>query len=172
MSFERALSIVLESEGGWSNHADDPGGETYMGITARTLAASRARYPDLELPEKVSLLRMEHVQALYDRDYWRVAHCDKLPAPLALLVFDAAVNHGPGVAVRLMQRAAGVPADGAVGPVTLAAVRKSKLPELLTEFCAQRIVLYGRLPTFATFGMGWSRRLFKTFREALAWVDA
>ncbi len=38
MNFEKALSFVFGSEGGYSNHPNDRGGATNMGITAGTLA--------------------------------------------------------------------------------------------------------------------------------------
>lgn len=169
MSFDRALAIVLESEGGFAHHPADPGGETYQGITAHTLAQARDRHPDLHLPARVGDLQRGQVREIYLRDYWRAAKCHDLPMPLALLVFDAAVNHGPSGAIRLLQRALGVRDDGQFGPVTLAAVQDALIEALLSEFTAQRALMYGRLPTFAVFGLGWCRRLIRTYREAIRW---
>lgn len=39
--FKYCLAIVLEFEGGYVNHPNDPGGATNMGITHKTLAAWR-----------------------------------------------------------------------------------------------------------------------------------
>ena len=35
-NFDKCMSMLLEHEGGYVNHPDDPGGMTNMGITKRT----------------------------------------------------------------------------------------------------------------------------------------
>ena len=85
---------------------------------------------------------------------------DVLP-PLALLVFDAAVNNGVGRAVRWLQEALGVPPDGVMGRDTLAAMdaQAGRGGALCAEFQARRLAFMAGLPTWRTFGTGWSRRL-------------
>lgn len=51
---------------------------------------------------------------------------------------DSAFNRGPKGAARILQRAAGVQDDGAVGPETKAALAKIKTPDLLTKLRAAR----------------------------------
>ena len=86
---------------------------------------------------------------------------DALPPPLALLVFDAAVNNGVGRAAVWLQLAAGAAPDGQLGPRTLAAVaaQAAAWPDLAAEFHAQRMNYMAGLPTWRTFGLGWARRL-------------
>jgi lysozyme family protein len=165
MSFARALEHVLEEEGGWTNHPSDPGGETFMGITAGTLAA--ARKSDSDLPARVGDLTRSQVVRIYRARYWDAVDGDSLPAGIGLALFDAAVNHGPVGAIKLLQRALGVEPDGAIGPKTRSALDEAFPDALLSEFCAQRMSAYGRMPHFSTFGLGWSRRLFRTYRQAL-----
>ena len=38
-NFEYCLSVVLENEGGWSDHPRDPGGATMKGVTLKTFRA-------------------------------------------------------------------------------------------------------------------------------------
>jgi lysozyme family protein len=76
-----------------------------------------------------------------------------------LCVFDAAVNAGVGRASKFLQQAAGVTADGQIGPKTIAAVTAKPADEMIEAFCALREAHYKSLPTFATFGKGWMRRL-------------
>lgn len=154
--FDRAHDFVARWEGGWVDDAYDPGGETRYGISQRA-------YPDLDL----STLTREQAKAIYERDYWRAAKCDKLPEGLALLHFDCAVNQGVGRAAIFLQQALGVTADGIIGPVTLGAVENADLPAVITEYCAQRGRHYGNLSTFHRFGLGWMRRLFDAHRAAL-----
>ena len=100
-TFDRCVRAVLSEEGGLSDHPQDPGGLTQYGI-------SRRAYPDLDIRR----LTMDEVIEIYRRDYWNPVHGTDLPASLALLVFDAAVNQGAGTAARLLQKAVGVREDG------------------------------------------------------------
>ena len=168
MTFARALAHVLEEEGGWVHHPQDPGGETFMGITARTLA--EARKADPELPAKVGDLTYRQVSRIYRTRYWDAVDGDAMPPGIGLALFDAAVNHGPAGAIKLLQRALDVPADGVIGPQTRTALDGAFPEALLAEFCARRMELYAKLGTFRTFGLGWSRRLFRTYRQALRQV--
>ena len=82
-AFERSLAFVLKWEGGYTNDPDDPGGETNFGI-------SRRAYPR----ENIGKMTRERAAEIYRRDYWGPAGCEALPFPLALCVFDTAVNCG------------------------------------------------------------------------------
>lgn len=93
------------------------------------------------------------------RDYWLKCGCDQLPPAVALCTFDAAVNCGPGTALRWVQSAAGVAADGVIGPLTIAAAKAKTAADLLNSIAAQRVLYYIGLPTFAAFGNGWVRRV-------------
>lgn len=44
-NFERALSLVLKHEGGWSDDPADPGGATNLGVTIGTLSLWLGRRP-------------------------------------------------------------------------------------------------------------------------------
>jgi len=76
------------------------------------------------------------------------------------------VNQGQGASAKLLQKAAGVNADGAIGPATLAAVRRR--PGVLLDFCAHRGVRYATTVKAVVFGFGWARRLLACYAEAKA----
>jgi len=160
--FDQAFRVVVGEEGGYSANPADPGnwtgGACGRGACNGTrYGVSAAAYPDLT----IAALTLDAARAIYRRDYWDPVQGDSLPAPLALLVFDAAVNNGVARAVRWLQQAAGTTPDGAMGPHTLAAVaaQAGQGAALLAEFQAQRLVFMAGLPTWRTFGLGWARRL-------------
>jgi len=59
-----------------------------------------------------------------------------------------------------------VAADGAIGPATLAAVANANPRELATKVCEARMAFLQGLPTWDTFGKGWSRRVKETEKIA------
>lgn len=147
-AFERALEFVLEHEGGYVNDPADPGGETHLGI-------SRRAYPN----EDIKGMTEARAAEIYRADYWRPARCDELPAPLALAVFDTAVNMGVSVAAQMLQRAIGANIDGLIGPKTLAQAQKADPGRAATDLLAWRLARYARLDTSPTYMRGWSRRV-------------
>jgi lysozyme family protein len=151
--FEQCFAIVLGTEGGYVNNPADPGGATKYGISQRS-------YPNVDIAN----LTLGEAQAIYQRDYWAKACCDQLPPALALMCFDAACNNGPQRAKEWLQAAVGVATDGIIGNQTLVAMRhltgsQKGIDAVCTEFLARRMDFMGLLPTWHTFGLGWSRRL-------------
>lgn len=156
------IPLVIKMEGGDEvvDHPSDPGGITKYGISLKA-------YPALGRQGIIDLT-LEQATAIYKRDYWDKCRCGELPPPVALLVFDCAVNQGYGRAVRLLQSAVGVKSDGVLGSTTLEAVNRRSHIKTIIEFSAQRAVRYGLLDTFKTFGLGWMRRMFTMFSIACA----
>ena len=159
-AFDQAFAIVIGHEGGYSNEREDAGnwtgGIVGVGICKGTkYGISAAAYPGLE----IAALSLDGAKDIYRRDYWQKIRGNDLPPPLALLVFDAAVNNGPAQAVRWLQAAANVTIDGIIGPHTLSAVAQAQGATLCAEFQAQRTYFMANLATWRTFGMGWARRL-------------
>lgn len=146
--FDQCFDKLISHEGGYVNHPNDPGGETKFGISKRA-------YPQVD----IKALTLDAAKAIYKRDYWDRAQCDKLPPPVAYMLFDAAVNSGIGQAIRFLQRAAGVADDGALGPMTLAAVQRMDVEALAGRFLGQRLDFMTKLTTWDTFGKGWARRI-------------
>jgi lysozyme family protein len=165
MSFLSSLSHVLKHEGGYVNHPSDPGGATNFGITRDTLAEWRDRHVAVD---EVKDLSKDEAAEIYKYKYWDAAKCGEMPAGVALIVFDGAVNHGVGRSSKFLQRALGVDADGKVGSKTLAAIERVDAIDLIVEIASQRMRFYGGLSTFTTFGLGWSRRLMDTLRIAVS----
>lgn len=146
--FERAFQILVGHEGGYVNHPADPGGETKFGISKRS-------YSNVDIAN----LTLDEARRIYLRDYWSPICGDMMPAPVALVLFDAAVNNGVEAAIRCLQRALGVPADGRLGPQTLGAVQRASALPLAEATHDERVKLMTTLPRWDTFGAGWARRL-------------
>jgi lysozyme family protein len=155
VNFEAAIAHVLRYEGGLSDDTRDPGGLTRFGISQRA-------HPDLD----IAALTLNEAKQIYLRDYWWPVRAHELPEALRLPVFDCAVNQGVGTAVKLLQRAVGVPADGVIGPATMKAVAEDPR-RAWTRFMAKRARRYAENPQFGVYGDGWLNRLFDVARSSM-----
>lgn len=166
-NYDRSFELIIGHEGGFQDDRRDRGnwtsgtigkGElrgTKFGITAMT-------YPDLPIKH----LTIQQAKDIYYDDFWKPAGCDELPSGIDHLVFDAAVNHGKDRAVKLLQLSIGAVPDGAIGPRTRSRLASAKVSEVITEFCVRRAMFYAGIKTFNVYGLGWTRRAFKTCLEA------
>lgn len=163
-AFGAALAFVLDREGRdrITDDPHDPGGLTKWGISLRA-------YPQLG---QAGIRALTEAQAtnIYRRDYWQAGACQALPPGLAVFHFDTAVNLGCGGAAKLLQAAAGVAVDGAIGPKTLAAVQRQRPAALLAEMAARRLIAYAGMAGFHDYGLGWVRRVIACQALASAWL--
>lgn len=145
-TFEKALKHTLGIEGDYSDDRRDSGGKTRYGITEAKARAWGYTGDMRDLP-------LDLAKQIYREDYWDLIRLDNVAAldePVALEMFDTAVNCGPSVPVRFLQRILNVMnreqadypdlvVDGLVGRNTLACLgaflaRRGKLgSEVLVE---------------------------------------
>lgn len=156
--------MVLKHEGGFSDHKEDPGGPTNLGIT---LANFRLYVKPNGTVADLKKLTKEQAATCYRRQYWDAVAGSELPDGIDLCVFDFAVNSGPSRAAKYLQSVVGAPQDGRVGPATLAAVRAKMLATVIHDLCDKRMAFLKGLKTWKTFGKGWSRRVTDVRSEAL-----
>lgn len=104
-------------------------------------------------------LTPEDVAPLYKKKYWDAVRGDDLPDGVDYIVFDTAINSGPGRAIKFLQGCVGTDMDGALGPKTMAAVRAADPKQLVEDYAKRRLSFLQDLPTWGTFGKGWSRRV-------------
>ena len=157
MSFDKAFQLTVGLEGGYSNNPADPGLETKYGISKRS-------YPSVDIKS----LTLEQAQAIYRRDYWQAASCERMPPKIAIAVFDAAVHHGPKTAVKLLQRALRVADDGEYGRITHGTLQSRDTNETLDLLLAQRAIYLTTCPAWPTYKLGWLKRLFNLARSNFA----
>jgi uncharacterized protein (TIGR02594 family) len=171
--FARALAHVLKMEGGYTNDPYDPGGPTNQGVTLKVFAQWKGEALNAGSRERLiaelKVIPKDTVSAVYRKRYWDLALCEKFSPPIALMHFDAAVNHGVTGAARLLQGAVGTTVDGEIGPKTLAAVSARSALDLLEAYAEARRVRYRTLAHFWRFGRGWLNRVEATLALARSW---
>lgn len=166
-NFNTSFEKLLQSEGGFVNHPSDPGGATNMGVTQRVWEEWMGHAVDTNAMKR---LTPAMVKPLYKRKYWDKVSGDDLPSGLDYCVFDAAVNSGPGRAVKWLQQILGVTQDGVIGPKTLAAIRASNLKQVIAQYNDMRLSFLKELPTWGVFGKGWERRVTEVRHDAATMI--
>jgi len=168
--FTRSLNVVMQMEGGWSNHPNDPA--TMYGITAGTYRRAVRDGVIEAAPGGVKDITKDQARDIYYEYYWIENNLETLDPPLPvgvdLLLFDASVNQGPRRAVKFLQRAVRdsdggkIAVDGVMGPRTANAVRSlyqgGARVTLLKHMTVRRMLHWSSLSKMATFGLGWFRR--------------
>ncbi len=168
-NFVDALAAVLHHEGGFVNHPKDPGGMTNLGVTKRVWE----EWVGHEVDEKTMRgLTAEMVAPMYKAKYWDKIRGDDLPSGVDYIVFDAAINSGPGRAAKWLQQTVDVVVDGAIGPGTLRAVGAMPAQEIVEKYQQVRLAFLQALPTWDTFGKGWGRRVQEVQVAAAGMLDS
>jgi len=152
VNFDEAFHHLLGHEGGYSNHPDDPGGETMWGVT-KVVAQAHGYFGLMkDLP-------VETVKTIYRQAYWDKVRADELPPAIRYAVFDAAVNSGPGQSIRWLQQAVGAEPDGSIGPKTLAAINELNPDGVLRRMLSKRLGAMTSMSGWSSFSKGWARRI-------------
>lgn len=153
--------VIMDLEGGSaiSDAATDPGGLTKYGI-------SQKAYPTLDIRS----LTEEDARSIYDGTYWAGIRGDDLPGPIALVAFDCAVNQGVATAIKLLQRALGVPQDGIIGQVTIMAARNTDMRKVVEQLAILRLRRYLSMDNSVEEAneRGWGTRLIRVVCKALS----
>lgn len=167
-NFTCCFAFTLGAEGGFTKLQSDPGNWTGGAVGRGELRGTKfgisaAAYPDVDIEN----LSEQDAAAIYRADYYDKIHGDALALPVALVMFDGAVNAGLRRAVIWLQQAVGQVADGVFGPRTLDAAKAADARDLAREILSRRIDSYARLAGWSEFGLGWSRRVIALAGEAL-----
>lgn len=173
--FNKAFQITNKSEGGYANNKADHGGETYAGIARnfwgdwdgwKAVDEAKKMKPN---PGEISRLLNNSptvqslVKSFYLTNFWNPLSLSQInDQQIANNVYDCAVNSGTGYAARVLQKAAGVVADGIIGKRTLAAVNEDEPKNIYDSINAQRLDKYNKLalnPGQGQFLKSWKSRL-------------
>lgn len=167
MNYDEAFNRVIGHEGKYQCDRNDRGNWT-SGIVGRgqlkgtKYGISAMSYPSLDIKN----LTLTQAKDIYRKDFWQRVKGDELHFALAYQLFDSAVNHGIGNAIRFLQRAVGVIDDGQVGSITLGAINRMPVNDILKLFNAERIEFSTRISTFGRYGSGWMNRVAQNLRYA------
>lgn len=168
MTVDELIDAVLRREGGYVNHPSDRGGPTNFGITQATLSDWLKRPASVN---DVATMSEATARDIYRANYFIKPGYDAITDPaLQGLMFDFAVNSGPGAATKALQTALQKMGlytgaiDGGFGPLTRQALRGvTNWPELYFRVKCERYELYlrfiGRDPAQAVFATGWANRM-------------
>jgi len=152
MNSKQCIEIVLDFEGGYVNHPQDPGGETNYGISKRS-------FPE----EDIKNMTRDRAVYIYTIAYWDLAMISKMPPAVRLIIFDSCVNQGITRAAKFIQTITGSNIDGIIGPNTInslvAYCSRNGTAKFIKEYFTLRMLHYSKLKMFKTFGKGWTRRL-------------
>lgn len=160
MNFYDAFTKLLGHEGVYSTDPKDRGNWT-SGIVGQGIlkgtkyGISAMSYPHLDIKN----LSMTDAQAIYLKDFWIVAGCDRVPPETAFDLFDTAVNSGPSTAAKLLQAAIGVETDGIIGPKTLLALQAFPPARFLARFNGARLMFMTNAKGWDDNAKGWARRI-------------
>ncbi|HRY42289.1 MAG TPA: glycosyl hydrolase 108 family protein [Candidatus Krumholzibacteria bacterium] len=157
--FTLAIDTVLAHEGDeFTDIPEDRGGPTKYGIASRW-------HPEVDL----KTLTREQAIEIYWTDHWAGHRYETLPAPIAIKVFDLAVNLGHRAVVKCLQRALRacgemVEVDGLLGRETARAAalvdQTVLVAALRSEAAGEYRVLAAKNQDQAVFLNGWLNRAY------------
>lgn len=164
-AFDACIAFTLRAEGGFVNDPRDFGHATNMGITLATLSDWRGE--DCTVQDVEDMTKGEAI-SIYGARFWNPVRGDDLPPGVNLMVFDHGVLAGVGRAARMLQTLAKVPADGSIGPQTIAALKHLPAAPLVQGLSAAQLAYYQGCAGWLTFGKGWTNRVNARRDAALA----
>ena len=129
------IDDILKKEGGFQNSSSDNGNwtggktgkgtlvGTNLGITAPTLAKWRGVPASSITEADIKNITAAEAKDIYEKKYYIDTKINLLPQNIQANVLDMAINAGPSRAIKLLQKSAGVTADGKLGPESLEAAK-------------------------------------------------
>jgi len=174
-NFERAFLKTSAFEGGYANHSDDKGGETYKGI-ARNIWGTWAGWKIIDRykssPHSVKQLNavlggnielQDMVEEFYKAHFWKAIKGDDLNNQLiADNIYDFAVNSGVSRAVKYAQRIVNADEDGIMGAKTIKAINKN-IEGFVTNYKSARLTFLAKIverdSSQSVFMNGWRTRV-------------
>lgn len=174
-NFKTSFKKTAAFEGGYANHPNDKGGETYKGI-ARKIWSQWAGWKIIDrykgsphsakemskvLAGNIELEGM--VEEFYKAHFWKQIKGDELINQLvADNIYDFAVNSGVARAIKYAQRIVGAHEDGIIGAKTIKAIN-ANTHDFVVKYKASRLLFVNKIvardQTQEVFLNGWVNRV-------------
>lgn len=138
-NYNDCLTRLLKDEGGYTNNPKDPGGPTNFGIT---LTDYRKYINKSGTADDVRNMTVEQAKSIYKPKYWDALGCDDLASGVDYTVFDYGVNSGLGRPRKALGK-----------------FKTLSGTQLIDAINDERLAFLRALPTWNTFGKGWTRRV-------------
>jgi len=153
--FRRCHTVTSKWEGGWSDHAADPGGKTMYGITEAVFHAWLKKQGKGVRPVR-SISRGE-AEMIYFEQYWEKAGCEGLHPGVDLATYDPSVNSGVSRGRKWLL--AGIDSN-------------NDHAKTVKNICRQRLSFVKSLNTWKVFGKGWGNRIADIQAKGVTWALA
>lgn len=170
-TFDKAITITLQHEGGLSDNPKDPGSITNFGISFTFLK----NFNPAATPDDIRNLTIDKAKNIYRFEFWDKNRYGQINnQSLANQLFDLCVNIGPGMANICMQRAinyanrSSLVEDGILGSKTLDAINQLNSVLILQSALRRQAVDYYKQlvannPKLTIFIKGWIDRCYSNF---------
>ena len=162
---ELLFKKIEKWEGGWSDHKNDKGGKTNMGITLKTWKSMGYDKTDDGIidEEDLKLIDRSDVFNLFKKHFWDKCKGDNIISQsLANMIVDWYWNSGT-IAIKRLQRLLSLKDDGVFGSKTLASVNGVMPREFLRFLQTDRKKFIEELcekdPSQKVFLNGWMNRI-------------
>lgn len=159
------VPLIFKWEGNWSEHKNDKGGATNMGITLstwKTQGYDKDGDGDIDIND-LKLITKQDVIELLRKGYWNRWRADTINnQSIANLLVDWVWNSGSH-GIKIPQRVLGVTVDGVVGSKTIAKINSSNQEQLFNKLKQARRAFFIQITrndkSQLVFLKGWLNRL-------------
>ena len=129
--------FVLEHEGGFVNHPNDPGGATNMGVTLKTWKSQgydKDGDGDIDVVDLKKITKQDAIKMLKN-NYWSRWFADQIDSQVVANILVDWVWISGAWGIKIPQRLLGLKEDGIVGYQTMRALKESiDTPEKKAKF--------------------------------------
>jgi len=172
-NFIQSYNLLFSDEGGWVCDKDDPGGETYRGISRKNfskwegwtmidLLKKQNNFPsNLDKDQQLQ----EAVLSFYEINFWDKMNGDQInDQNIAHEIFDFGINAGITTSITIAQMACKTEPDGVIGPQTLEILNGVDTEIFLALFTIGKVARYIHIvkkrPVSRKYFYGWICRAF------------